>query len=92
MSAKSQYNNKAAEPLSMPNPFREKRLHMGVTQEALAQKSDVPVEVVVAAEERPTSLPLFEISKLANFLNLDPGQVFEYLHAKLARLSREEES
>ena len=92
MSAKSQHNNKTAQSLSMPNPFCEKRIQMGVTQEALAQKSDVPVEVIVAAEERPTSLPLFEISKLANYLNLDPGLVFEYLHAKLARLSREEES
>ena len=67
------------------NPFRAMRLQLGLSQELLSELSSVALETILAAEIDPVSLPLHELSPLANYLNLDPGNVFEYLHEKMAQ-------
>ena len=78
MTAKTKYIEKTE------NPFRAARVRLGLTQEDLAKHGAVSLEAVLAAENNPTSLPLHELSPLANHLNLDPGEVFEYLHEQIA--------
>lgn len=66
------------------NPFRAMRLKLSLTQEMLAERSGVSLETVVAAESDLVSLPLHEFFPIANYLNIDPGEVFEYLRERMA--------
>ena len=70
------------------NPFSAMRLKLGLTRETLAERSAVSLQTIVTVEEDPVSLPLHELSQLANYLNLDPGEVFAFLHEKMAGTSQ----
>lgn len=57
----------------MAAAIRRTRLHLGLTQRALAARADVSVRTVRALETAPTAAPRFEtLDRLASALDLDP--------------------
>lgn len=71
------------------NIFLRARKDLDISQESLSEMSMVSVQTIAIAESEPASLPLDELSRLANFLNLDPGEVFEFLHEQMVNSNQE---